>query len=82
MKKLKTLKDIMEWIRLSSAPTCSGAKNAEERILNDLNNAVKDWIEELENDVLPPILNGVGFCECPQIIKWIKHFFNLEEDKQ
>jgi len=65
MTELKTLKDI-DW---HSPPTSDYPDDPDVVEIEDLEDAAKAWIEELNKD--DPYYNSA--------IWWIKYFFNLDE---
>ena len=69
--ELKTLKD-ME-INIDAGPNAPGAFS------EDLCNAAKEWIKEIDKEIIKnyrclPIVSELNGKR-----EWIKHFFNLEE---
>ena len=70
MKELKTLKDLEK--------DCHWQYDT----LRDLKQAGREWVKELKEKPYLIDANKNQFQDTTLTISWIKHFFNLEDDKK
>jgi hypothetical protein len=81
-KKLKTLKDLKQDFTDGLKSCQKGYSRTYCAYFTDLRESAKEWIKGLDDETgvfQDGIENGVFF-ETEEIIKWIKHFFNLDDE--